>query len=37
LGQRARTKKRRLRWGKTGAAWPRSSCSTEYEVWGTNL
>ena len=37
LGQSARQAKRRLRWGKTGAAWPRSNCSTEYEVWGTNL
>jgi hypothetical protein len=37
FGQSARRTKRRLRWGKTGAAWPRSNCSTEYEVWGTNL
>jgi hypothetical protein len=37
FGQRARQAKKRLRWGKTGAAWPRSNCSTEYEVWGTNL
>ena len=37
FGQRARKRKKRLRWGKTGAAWPRSNCSTEYEVWGTNL
>jgi len=37
FGQRARREKKRLRWGKTGAAWPRSNCSTEYEVWGTNL
>ena len=37
FGQRARERKKRLRWGKTGAAWPRSNCSTEYEVWGTNL
>jgi hypothetical protein len=36
-GQRARRAKKRLRWGKTGAAWPRSNCSTEYEVWGTKL
>ena len=32
-----RREKKRLRWGKTGAARPRSNCSTEYEVWGTNL
>ena len=37
FGQLARQAKKRLRWGKTGAAWPRSNCSTEYEVWGTNL
>jgi hypothetical protein len=29
--------KKRLRWGKTGAARPRSMVSTAYEVWGTNL
>ena len=37
FGQCARQRKKRLRWGKTGAARPRSNCSTEYEVWGTNL
>jgi hypothetical protein len=37
FGQIVGRAKKRLRWGKTGAAWPRSNCSTEYEVWGTNL
>ena len=37
FGQRARQEKKRLRWGKTGAASTRPNCSTEYEVWGTNL
>jgi hypothetical protein len=37
FGQCVERTKKRLRWGKTGAARPRSNCSTEYEVWGTNL